>query len=243
MPHSFPEHGGARPGEGCSSGLFPPRPPRRFRSAPPPRRLSEGRPPWDLSPLRTVNRSHLPAPRRRHPRAPSTRSLPRRGGANFTVDDGRHLVARRDDHIDDHCRAWIEGGPFVVISTASATGAMDVSPKGEAPGFVRVLDPTSGQRSTAYRPTDVLSSITLKLTARSRTWSGPPTSTRSTACTTNDAAAAAAHEARPVECMSGVELIPPTRNRCSTREIRDGWIAPGVEACINIQKLHDPVGA
>jgi PPOX class probable FMN-dependent enzyme len=45
------------------------------------------------------------------------------------------------DHIDDHCRAWIERSPFVVISSASATGAMDVAPKGDPPGFVRVLDP------------------------------------------------------------------------------------------------------
>ncbi len=45
------------------------------------------------------------------------------------------------DHIDDHCRAWIEHSPFVVISSASAAGAMDVSPKGDPPGFVRVLDP------------------------------------------------------------------------------------------------------
>jgi PPOX class probable FMN-dependent enzyme len=45
------------------------------------------------------------------------------------------------DHIDEHCRAWIERSPFVVISSASASGAMDVSPKGDPPGFVRVLDP------------------------------------------------------------------------------------------------------
>ncbi len=45
------------------------------------------------------------------------------------------------DHIDDHCRAWIERSPFVVVSSASATGALDVSPKGDPPGFVRVLDP------------------------------------------------------------------------------------------------------
>jgi PPOX class probable FMN-dependent enzyme len=44
------------------------------------------------------------------------------------------------DHIDDHCRAWIERSPFVVVSSASATGAIDVSPKGDPPGFVRVLD-------------------------------------------------------------------------------------------------------
>ena len=50
-------------------------------------------------------------------------------------------VGKVIDHIDEHCRAWIERSPFVVISSASATGAMDVSPKGDPPGFVRVLDP------------------------------------------------------------------------------------------------------
>lgn len=44
------------------------------------------------------------------------------------------------DHIDDHCRAWIERTPFIVISSADATGAMDVSPKGDPPGFVKILD-------------------------------------------------------------------------------------------------------
>ncbi len=47
------------------------------------------------------------------------------------------------DHIDDHCRAWNERSPFVVVSSASARGAMDVSPKGDPPGFVRVLDPAT----------------------------------------------------------------------------------------------------
>lgn len=45
------------------------------------------------------------------------------------------------DHIDQHCQAWIERSPFVVIGSASATGMVDVSPKGDPPGFVRVLDP------------------------------------------------------------------------------------------------------
>lgn len=49
-------------------------------------------------------------------------------------------VGKVIDHVDDHCRAWIERSPFVVVSTASAAGAMDVSPKGDPPGFVRVLD-------------------------------------------------------------------------------------------------------
>jgi len=49
-------------------------------------------------------------------------------------------VAKILDHIDPHCRAWIERCPFVVISSTNAAGAMDVSPKGDPPGFVKVLD-------------------------------------------------------------------------------------------------------
>ena len=44
------------------------------------------------------------------------------------------------DHIDLHCRAWIERCPFIVVSSMNAGGAMDVSPKGDPPGFVKVLD-------------------------------------------------------------------------------------------------------
>jgi len=49
-------------------------------------------------------------------------------------------VAKVIDHIDLHCRAWIERCPFVVISSINAAGAIDVSPKGDPPGFVKVLD-------------------------------------------------------------------------------------------------------
>ena len=44
------------------------------------------------------------------------------------------------DHIDEHCKTWIERTPFIVIASASAAGVMDVSPKGDPPGFVQVLD-------------------------------------------------------------------------------------------------------
>jgi PPOX class probable FMN-dependent enzyme len=44
------------------------------------------------------------------------------------------------DHIDDHCRAWIARAPFIVIASVGASGAMDVSPKGDPPGFVKVID-------------------------------------------------------------------------------------------------------
>lgn len=49
-------------------------------------------------------------------------------------------VDKSIDHIDQHCRTWIERCPFIVISSSNAQGSMDVSPKGDPPGFVRVLD-------------------------------------------------------------------------------------------------------
>jgi uncharacterized protein len=42
--------------------------------------------------------------------------------------------------LDEHCRAFIARAPFVLIGTADTAGRCDVSPKGDAPGFVRVLD-------------------------------------------------------------------------------------------------------
>jgi len=42
--------------------------------------------------------------------------------------------------IDRMCRTLIERAPFVVIATADAEGRQDVSPKGDAPGFVEILD-------------------------------------------------------------------------------------------------------
>lgn len=49
-------------------------------------------------------------------------------------------VAKVINHIDDHCRAWIERAPFVVVASCSGDGRLDVSPKGDPAGFVKVLD-------------------------------------------------------------------------------------------------------
>ncbi len=43
------------------------------------------------------------------------------------------------DHINDGYRKLIEAAPFVVIAT-SGPGGLDCSPKGDAPGFVRIVD-------------------------------------------------------------------------------------------------------
>lgn len=42
--------------------------------------------------------------------------------------------------LDVHCRRFIELSPFLVIGTADADGHADCSPRGDAPGFVQVLD-------------------------------------------------------------------------------------------------------
>jgi PPOX class probable FMN-dependent enzyme len=44
--------------------------------------------------------------------------------------------------LDKHCRAFIARSPVLLMATANAAGQCDVSPKGDAPGFVRVLDDT-----------------------------------------------------------------------------------------------------
>jgi predicted pyridoxine 5'-phosphate oxidase superfamily flavin-nucleotide-binding protein len=49
-------------------------------------------------------------------------------------------VLKERASLDVHSRAFIAGAPFVPIATAGAGGRCDVSPKGDAPGFVLVLD-------------------------------------------------------------------------------------------------------
>ena len=50
------------------------------------------------------------------------------------------VVKGRLDALDDHCRAYIAKSPFVIVASADGAGGMNVSPKGDPPGFVRVLD-------------------------------------------------------------------------------------------------------
>jgi PPOX class probable FMN-dependent enzyme len=53
-----------------------------------------------------------------------------------------HPLARQKvlDHLDRHCRAFIALSPLAVLATADAEGRLDASPRGDAPGFVQVLD-------------------------------------------------------------------------------------------------------
>ena len=42
--------------------------------------------------------------------------------------------------LDAHCRRWIERSPFIVIASHDSSGRLDISPKGDPAGFVRILD-------------------------------------------------------------------------------------------------------
>ena len=44
------------------------------------------------------------------------------------------------DRLDTHCRNFIALSPFCILSTADAEGRADASPRGDPPGFVKVLD-------------------------------------------------------------------------------------------------------
>lgn len=44
------------------------------------------------------------------------------------------------DHIDQICAAYIARSSFMVIASGDGAGGLDVSPKGDPAGFVRVLD-------------------------------------------------------------------------------------------------------
>ena len=53
---------------------------------------------------------------------------------------GQRVLDKVIHRIDGHCAAFIGLAPFAVLSTASADGEPDVSPRGGDPGFVKVLD-------------------------------------------------------------------------------------------------------
>lgn len=52
----------------------------------------------------------------------------------------RLSVAKTLAALDEHSRSHIARSPFVLIASSDAQGQMDVSPKGDPPGFVQVLD-------------------------------------------------------------------------------------------------------
>jgi len=50
-----------------------------------------------------------------------------------------HIATKESDHITEVGRAFIAASPFLVFATSNGT-SIDCSPKGDAPGFVQLLD-------------------------------------------------------------------------------------------------------
>src|SRR5258705_6743626 len=85
-------------------------------------------------------------PRLGHSGAALTRSR-----AMDVIDDAEQLrtaygppseraVKKQLSRLDKHCRDFIARSPFLVIASSDPSGRCDASPKGDAPGFVRVID-------------------------------------------------------------------------------------------------------
>lgn len=49
--------------------------------------------------------------------------------------------AKQLDRLDAHCCRFIAKSPLVIVGPSSPDRGHDVSPRGDAPGFVRILDP------------------------------------------------------------------------------------------------------
>ena len=49
-------------------------------------------------------------------------------------------ISKIIDHIDDHVAVWIARSTFLTMATYGSDGRVDVSPKGDPAGFVKVLD-------------------------------------------------------------------------------------------------------
>lgn len=50
------------------------------------------------------------------------------------------VIKKSLPRLDPHCRAFIARSPFLCLATSAPEGPADVSPRGDAPGFARVLD-------------------------------------------------------------------------------------------------------
>jgi PPOX class probable FMN-dependent enzyme len=56
---------------------------------------------------------------------------------------GERALKKQLSRLDKHCRDFIARSPFLVIASADPSGRCDASPKGDAPGFVQVIDDTT----------------------------------------------------------------------------------------------------
>jgi len=50
------------------------------------------------------------------------------------------VLAKLSDHVNELTRQFIERSPYICVGTINPDGGLDVSPRGDPPGFVRILD-------------------------------------------------------------------------------------------------------
>jgi uncharacterized protein len=60
--------------------------------------------------------------------------------ASYPSPSGR-AVTKEITELDEYCRAFIALCPLAILSTATADGQPDLTPRGGDPGFLRVLSP------------------------------------------------------------------------------------------------------
>jgi uncharacterized protein len=53
------------------------------------------------------------------------------------------VLTKERTALHERDREWLAASPFCLVATAGADGSCDVSPKGDPPGFTRVLDDTT----------------------------------------------------------------------------------------------------
>jgi len=53
---------------------------------------------------------------------------------------GARSLKKERRSLDEHDRAFIAQSPFLLLASSNADGRCDVSPKGDAPGFVQIID-------------------------------------------------------------------------------------------------------
>lgn len=56
-------------------------------------------------------------------------------------EPGEAARSKVQDHVDQNIHRFIAHSPFVCLATAHADGTADCSPRGDYPGFIKVLDP------------------------------------------------------------------------------------------------------
>jgi PPOX class probable FMN-dependent enzyme len=69
----------------------------------------------------------------------TTAVTPNRFADTFGYPKGR-AVTKLKDYMTPYVQEFIRHAPFMIMATSDPTGRCDASPKGGAPGFVKVLD-------------------------------------------------------------------------------------------------------